>query len=220
MFAFAATGLFFVEQGALALSSSRHLESLSDSFQGGDAPFGTPWWDTPSRPTFARGGEYLDSVSSAVDADATVSVGQEEGALSPPEKYFDCHGASYLESLSESDAVAATTPATAVGAKDSDDQVGGGDIGLRGEVDLLRAKVYHLEREVDRLGQENSLVKRAATDLMSRWEELAPLLEDMDDHRLDIMRMTAKCEDTIFKAVDLFPDEEELASYEWLTKPN
>ena len=68
------------------------------------------------------------------------------------------------------------TPTTAVSAKYFDNQVRGGHIGLRGEVELSRAKVYHLEIKVDWLGQENISVKRSATYIMSRLEEQTDLL--------------------------------------------
>mmetsp|Transcript_34292 Transcript_34292/g.50416 ORF Transcript_34292/g.50416 Transcript_34292/m.50416 type:complete len:256 (-) Transcript_34292:324-1091(-) len=148
-----------------------------------------------------------------VSADKSVPPTTTTASPSAPStvKHLDANGIAYLNSL-KGNKVASSPPST------QDPEPSGEISDIPSETTVSNERIEELEREVERLRIENEMLKRVTSDLTSNLRELAGLLAEMDDHRMEILESADKFEETLCNAAEVFPDDEELTSYEWLTK--
>ena len=102
-------------------------------------------------------------------------------------KHLDAHGIEYLQSF-----------------KDSSSE------------DEQTKRILELEREVERLSTENKMLKRIANDFVHRFGDLAATLEEIDIQRNEILETAKKMDKSLGDVADIFPDDDEISSFEWL----
>ncbi len=102
-------------------------------------------------------------------------------------KHLDAHGIEYLQSFK--------------GSINGDEQM---------------ERIAELEREVERLSCENKMLKRIANDFVHRFGDLAATLEEIDIQRNEILETAKKMDKSLGDVADIFPDDDEISSFEWL----
>eukprot|EP00560_Eucampia_antarctica_P006465 CAMPEP_0197823470 /NCGR_PEP_ID=MMETSP1437-20131217/823_1 /TAXON_ID=49252 ORGANISM="Eucampia antarctica, Strain CCMP1452" /NCGR_SAMPLE_ID=MMETSP1437 /ASSEMBLY_ACC=CAM_ASM_001096 /LENGTH=401 /DNA_ID=CAMNT_0043422669 /DNA_START=50 /DNA_END=1255 /DNA_ORIENTATION=+ len=139
-----------------------------------------------------------DAIIKAEEEDS-IKAADEEPKIKAEDtiQHLDSHGIEYLQSFGGSNS---NNP------DNGDDNV------------VQTGSIVELEREVDRLQCENKLLKRAVSDFANRFGDMAASIEEIEIQRNKVLGITAKMDESLCKAVVLFPDEEELSSYEWLVE--